>query len=808
MGSLPPSGTSDPLPAAAVLEALALRLQAEAGCAVSFSRTAPTADPAVWRIVVEYSEEAAGRLALDLALELYAAVRDGTAFDTHAAIARLRDLDEDIRPGPSTRAILEAARARRIPWRRLTHGSLVQLGWGSRQRRFQAAEVDATSAVAESIAQDKALTKSLLESAGVPIPRGLAVTDFDGALAAARTLGYPVVVKPRHGNHGRGVTTGIRTDDQLHDAVQSALAHEPDLIVERYIPGSDHRLLVVGDAVVAGARREPPHVTGDGARTIRALVDDVNADPRRGDGHATPLTRIPLDEIALAHLRDQGWTPESVPPAGARITLRNNANLSTGGSAADVTDDVHPQFARTVVAAARAIGLDVCGVDVLCESVRVPLESQGGAVIEVNAAPGLRMHLTPSHGQGRDVGTPIVGLLYPPGQDGRIPVVAVTGTNGKTTTTRLVAAMLAAGGLRVGVTGTEGVFVDGTRIDSGDCSGPVSARNVLVHPDVDAAVFETARGGILREGLGFDQCAVAVVTNIGQGDHLGLGFVETADELAAVKQVIVRNVAPDGTAVLNAADPRVAAMSHACPGRVLYFARDGRHPVVAGHRARGGRAVFVDRDAVVAEASRTEQWRLPLAAIPLTAGGRIAFQVENVLAAVGAAWCAGADWTAIESALRDFESDAGTVPGRFNLFRHRGAHVIADYGHNPDALLALIQALEAFPHTRRTLVLSAAGDRRDEDIREQGRIVGHAFDRVILYQDAAQRGRADGEVISLLRDGLRGATRAREIEAIHGEFRAIDVALSALDADDLCLVLVDQVDEALAHLASRVSGGA
>jgi cyanophycin synthetase len=389
--------------------------------------------------------------------------------------------------------------------------------------------------------------------------------------------------------------------------------------------------------------------------------------------------------------------------------------------------------------------------------------------------------------------------------DARIPVVAVTGTNGKTTTVRLVARMVAATGLRVGMTTTDGVFVDGVQIDTGDCSGPRSARNVLGHPEVDAAVLETARGGLLREGLGFDRCKVGVVTNLGRGDHLGLNHIDTVDALARVKQVVVQNVAPNGTAVLNASDPRVAAMADACPGSVLFFGRRAGVPVMVEHRARGKRAVFIADGDIVAAEGRTEVRRIPLAAIPLTRNGRLHFQVENVLAAVGAAWALGLDWTAIESALAAFECDALTAPGRFNEFRHRGASIIADYGHNPDALTALAQALDAWPDATRTIVISAAGDRRDEDIIEQARIVGAWFDNVILYQDAAQRGRADGEVIGLLRQGLGGATRVRSVQEIRGEFLAIDTALARLRHGDVCLILIDQVEAALAHIAKRIA---
>jgi len=804
IGLLRPEGHQGAVSIAHVLQIVALTLQAYAGCPVTFGRTASTIEPGVFQVVVEYSEEEVGRLAMELAQVLVRAALDDAPFDLADTLKRLRELDEDVRLGPSTGSIVNAAVARNIPYRRLTQGSMVQFGWGSKQRRIQAAETDQTSAISESIAQDKDLTKMLLDAAGVPVPMGRSVTTAEEAWAAAQELGGPVVVKPRDGSQGRGVAVNIETRERVIQAFEAAEEISSEVIVERYIPGHDFRLLVVGGALVAASRRDPPQVTGDGQQTIRQLVDQVNADPLRGDGHATSLTKIRFDDIALATLKKQGFDADSVPPAGTLIFLRNNANLSTGGSATDVTDEVHPEMAARAVSAARMIGLDICGVDVVAESVLYPLEDQHGGVVEVNAAPGLRMHLNPSFGKGRAVGEAIVSAMYADGDDGRIPVVAVAGTNGKTTTVRLTAHILGAAGNRVGMTNSDGVYVDNLRIDTGDCSGPRSARSVLMHPDVDAAVFETARGGILREGLAFDRCNVAIVTNIGMGDHLGLGYISTVEDLAVVKRVIVQHVHPGGTAVLNAADPIVAEMAASCPGSITYFAEDRNHPVMATHRAQGLRAVYRDGDAIVA-AQGADEIRYPLSAIPLTRNGTITFQVENAMASIAAAWALGLNEDVIRRGLASFVNDAQTAPGRFNVFDYRGATVIADYGHNPDAILALVRAVDAMPAKRRSVVISGAGDRRDEDIRMQTEILGEAFDEVVLYQDQCQRGRADGEVLALLQQGLANATRSKHIEEIHGEFLAIDTALARLAPGDLCLILVDQVEEALAHIASRIS---
>ena len=796
------TGHDEVISLAHTLEFAALGLQAQAGCPVTFSRTSETIESGTFQVVVEYSEEDVGRLAFELAEQLVNAALKNEPFDLADALYRLKDLDEDVRLGPSTGSIVAAAVARGIPYRRLTQGSLVQFGWGSQQRRIQAAETDMSSAIAESIAQDKELTKQLLHAAGVAVPLGRPVTDAEDAWAAAQEIGGPVVVKPRDGNQGKGISVNIRTREEVMAAYETAVEFRDDILVERYLPGHDFRFLVIGDKLIAAARREPPQVIGDGEHTVRQLVEIVNADPRRGEGHATSLTKIRFDDIALARLALQGLNADSVPPKGTRVILRNNANLSTGGTATDVTDDVHPELAACAVAAAQTVGLDICGIDVVCDSVLKPLEEQGGGIVEVNAAPGLRMHLSPSYGKGRNVGEAIVSMMFEPGEDARIPVVAVAGTNGKTTTARLIGNILTRDGKRVGMTSTDGVYIEGRRIDSGDCSGPRSARNVLLHPGVDAAVFETARGGVLREGLGFDRCNVAVVTNIGMGDHLGLNYITTVEDLAVVKRVIVENVGKSGYAVLNAADPHVAAMAANCPGNVTFFSRDRFQPIMATHRAQGKRVVYAEGDSIVCAEGKNEH-RIPLASIPITRGGTIGFQVENAMAATAAGWALGLPWETIAAGLASFVNDAQTAPGRFNVFNYRGATLIADYGHNPDAIQALVNAIDTMPAGKRSVVISGAGDRRDEDIRQQTEILGDAFDEVILYQDACQRGREDGEVLALLRDGLSDAQRTHHIEEIRGEFLAIDSALARLESGDLCLILIDQVEEALAHIAKR-----
>ena len=790
---------------AQIFELVARELLALTGFETGFGRSHETGEPGVYRVAVAYREEESGRLALNLALDACRRAFRGEAIDLAGPVHELRSLDEQVRLGPSTGSIVAAARARGIPTRRLNSQSLVQLGYGARQHRILAAETDRTSAIAESIAQDKELTKLVLRASGVPVPTGRPATSAEDAWQAARQIGLPVVVKPQDGNQGRGVAVNLSTREQVLAAYDAAMHEGTSVLVERFAPGSDHRLLVIGNKVVAAARREPPLVIGDGLQSIAELVAEVNTDPRRGEDHATSLSKLRLDDIALGVLTEQGLNPQSVPASGQRVVIRRNANLSTGGSASDVTDRVHPEVAARAIDAARAVGLDIAGVDVVVADISIPLEQQGGVIVEVNAAPGLRMHLEPSSGTPQAVGEAIVSTLFPEGETGRIPVVAVTGTNGKTTTARCIAHLLREQGNKVGLTCTEGIFVDDQRIDTGDCSGPKSARVVLMHPQVQAAVLETARGGILREGLGFDVCDVAVVTNLGAGDHLGLGGIDTVEQLAAVKRTVVEAVSPTGTAVLNAEDPLVSAMADTCRGNVIYFACDSNHPVVVAHRSTGQRVVTVRDGSVVLVEGQHELPLMALRDIPLTFGGCIRFQIENVLASTAAAWALGLDHDTLRRALVTFSSDVHAAPARYNVLKVRGATVIVDYGHNASALRALVQSFDCFPHDRRAAVFSAAGDRRDSDIIEQAALVAQAFDHVVIYEDQCNRGRADGEIIALLRQGLAMGTRCRRLNELRGELNAIDTVLDSLQPRDLILIQADQVELAVSYIERRLT---
>lgn len=797
-----------------ILSRVALRFQVEAGSQVTFAHVADNITTGYFRVVVQYEEEELARAAFDEAHKLILAALAGEDFDSKTAIESLKEIFEDCKLGPSTGSIVNAALRRGIPIRRLTQGSLVQLGWGSKARRIQAAETDTTCAISEEIAQDKDLTKTILSAAGIPTPKGKLVKTFEEAVDAFRELTQTtkkgVVIKPSDGNQGKGVTVNIVDEEHLRVAFDAAKKYGSGVpIVEEFIPGHDYRFLVVGDKLVAAARREPPSVVGDGVHTIAELVEIENKNPLRGEGHGSALSKLRLDEIAIARIKKQGFTAESIPEQGVRVVLRNNANLSTGGSATDVTDNVHPALAEMVIQAAQQIGIEVCGVDVVCERVDESLEAQGGGIVELNAAPGLRMHLEPSIGKGRDVGAAVIDLMFKKDENGRIPVVAVTGTNGKTTTVRLIEQILRYNNMRVGFTGTEGVVVNGHLIDTGDCSGPKSAHKVLVHPEADAAVLECARGGMLREGLGFDMCDVGIVTNIGEGDHLGLNFIDSVEDLALLKSVLVQNVSPNGLAVLNADDKHAAAMAKLTPGRVLFFTSNPDNPIVAAHKAKG-RPVIIHDGRVINISFDDIEKTIDLVDVPLTNNGLFTFQVQNVMCAVAAALGVNVPFSTIRAALGSFQSTPDTVPGRFNFFKHKGGSVIADYGHNPDAVATLVNTLKNIPAVRRTVVISAAGDRRDQDIIEQGRLVGGFFDDIILYEDACQRGRPDGETLALLQQGIALAATAKKptVVEVRGEFKAIQMALDQTSADHLVLVLIDQVNEALQYLQENTTGEA
>ena len=708
-----------------------------------------------------------------------------------------------MRLGPSTWAIVEEARRRGIPVRRLNSRSLVQLGLGRNLRRIQATLTDHTSAIAIEIAQDKDDTKRVLEAIGLPVPHGDVAESAEEAVGLAQEIGFPVILKPLDLSHGRGISPRLTDEESVRAAWERAREYSERLIVEQFAEGRDHRVLVIGGKVVAVAERIPAHVVGDGSHTIRELIDAANQDPRRGVGHTKVLTKLECDAATIEYLARSGLTLDSVPNDTERVFLTATANLSTGGTSIDRTDEIHPSNVTACEMAAGVVGLDIAGIDVITPDISVPFRENGAAIIEVNAAPGVRMHTHPTEGEPRNVGAPIIDMLYPPGAPTTIPVISVTGTNGKTTTVRLIAHIFRHTGKTVGFTTTDGVYFNNRLVIEGDMTGPFSANIILSNPTVDVAVLETARGGILRAGLGFDDCDVGVVLNVSE-DHLGLGGINTIEQLADVKSVIAAVVKREGHAVLNADDPLVLEMRGRSPGDVVLFSTESDdNPAVADHLARAGIAVLVERDTFVIRRGRL---RIPIAAVhevPLMMGGAARFQRGNILAAIATAYVQGIRYDDIRAGLLSFFPSPALTPGRLNLMRVRRGRLLVDYAHNAAAVAGLMELVLAMDANRRVGAVTAPGDRRDEDIRELGRLAAR-LDHVIVKEDTDRRGRDPGEIAALVREGLvAGGLSASEIEFVADEMHAVDRVVALLDDRDIGVILADDVPGVLEHLRAR-----
>ncbi len=788
-----------------IVEHITLELQMRMGFDVAYGRARGTGEPGVYNVIIQYKEEIPALDAFHTALRLVLAAMHDEPFDIAAELDRLAILADEYRLGPSTAAIVKAARARSIPVLRITpKGSLVQLGYGVHQKRILASETSYTSAIAVDLCQEKSLTNLMLRQVGVPVPDGDTAHSPDEAWQIAQRVGLPVVVKPADGNQGKGVSVNLSTEDEVRSAYEIASDYGSSVLVERYLEGHDFRLLIINGKLEAASRRDPAHVIGDGVHTIAELMDILNQDPRRRPGHGGILTRVVANDAVKLTLQQQGMALESVPEPQQIVRLRRNSNLSTGGTAIDVTDEVHPSNTRLAELAAQILALDVAGIDIVCRDISRPLAEQNGGIVEVNAAPGLRMHLHPSDGQPRDVGKPIVDMLYPPGSDARIPVIAITGTNGKTTVTRLIAHMYDTARWTVGLTCTDGVYIGREQIMHGDSSGPKSALAVLLHPHVEVAVLETARGGILREGLAFDRCQVGVVTNI-SSDHLGMGGINTLDQLAKVKQVVVEAVDKEGAAVLNAQDPLVAQMAAAVRGRVVYYAQSAQHPVMAAHLAEGEPGVYVEDDRIVVADGKQVMEVVDLARVEFTVNGKIEFQVMNALAATAAAWAAGLNPAMIARALTTFVTDELSVPGRFNRMEMYGVELILDYGHNPAALAALGQAVRALEPRRTIMAITLPGDRRDEDFDESMTATLSYADEYILYESMDRRGREIGETTERMRQHL---PPNKPYEFAEDQYAAVRKGLQRARPGDRLVVIVEEVDELLESLGTLASQAA
>lgn len=813
-----------------VAEHIALELQRESGAHVYRGKTRSAGEPGRYNVIYGYWEERVGLAAGELAVRLVnQLVEPAETFDFPAELERLILLAERRAFGPSTQAIIDEAASRDIPWIRLNEASLVQLGWGKYQQRIRATMTSKTSALAVDIAGDKDVTRRLLASAGLPVPRGEIVRVADDAAAAAARIGFPVVVKPLDGNHGRGVALDLRSEDEVRSAFERAVAESRrgDVVVESFVTGSDYRVLVVGGRMVAVAERVPAHVTGDGRHTVSDLVEITNSDARRGIGHEKVLTRIKVDEAAIELLRKQGYGLDDVPEEGAFIKLADTGNMSTGGSSIDRTWEAHEENVEIAEEAARVVGLDVAGIDFLAPDITQPVRETGGAIVEVNAAPGFRMHTHPTEGEAQFVAKDVVDLLFPSDTPSRIPIVAVTGSNGKTTTTRMIAHIFKGMGRSVGMTTTDGIYIDERLVKRADASGPKSAQMVLQNPRVDFAVFETARGGILREGLGYGKNDVAVVLNV-TGDHLGLKGIDSLEQLAAVKQVVVEAVPKTGFGVLNADDELVAGMRKACSGSVILFSMQERNDLVERWVRRGGKAVVLEKGPrgemmVIKEGRRT----MPIAwvhTLPATFEGRARMMVQNAMAAAAAAHAAGAHLHDIRQGLRSFTTSIYQAPGRLNVFDLDGVKVLIDYAHNAAGLETLGDFVErlttdaptggrpgeaSWSANLRVAVVATAGDRRDEDMRLLGRVAAKYFDDVIIREDKNTRGRRRGETAALILEGVQEAistgARAGSAEIVTDEMDATRKALDRSRPGDLVVLCVDHATDVFRELESRRS---
>ncbi|WP_454763111.1 cyanophycin synthetase [Cupriavidus campinensis] len=778
-----------------ILEHVTLELQNLAGMPGGFGKARETPVRGVYKVIVRAWHEEVTRAALFTARDLVMAAIEDRPFDVPEAVDNLRRLVDEHCLGPSTACIVDAADDRDIPSLRLSDGNLVQLGYGARQRRIWTAETDRTSAIGESISRDKDLTKSLLESCGVPVPEGRMVDSPEDAWLAAERIGVPVVVKPYDGNHGRGVFTNLMTREEVETAYGVALDEGNGVIVERFVLGNEHRLLVVGGRLVAAAMGETASVVGDGTSTIDQLIAaQINSDPRRGNTEDHPLNRVRLDSAARLELRRQGLVDgDSVPPAGKHVLIQRNGNV-----AFDVTDRVHPSVAAHASLAARVVGLDIAGVDLVAEDISRPLADQRGAIVEVNAGPGLLMHIKPADGTPRPVGPAIVDHLFPPAKDGsaddgRIPVVGITGTNGKTVVAKLVARLLQLSGKHTGLACSDGLFLDRRQVETGDRANWEAGHRILMNRAVEAAVFENDSGMILSQGLPYDRCQVGVVTNFAQPDHLGDYYVEDEDRMYNVMRTQVDVVLDSGVAVLNAGDARVVEMAELCDGDVIFFGQSADLPAIAAHRAAGKRAVFVRDGKVVLATGQNETALTDVSAIPLTYAGRVAFQIENMLAAVATGWALGISNDLIRAGVVTFDVGQVDVPGRFTLFERQGATVIVDDAHNAPALEALVAALDRFPAERRMLVFGAGVQRRDEDLVRQGKVIGAAFDRVFLCEDhSVKRDLPDTEARAQVKNGLYEGRRVTKIIDEGARRAAIEAALSQLVSGDLLVIQCDE----------------
>ena len=779
-----------------VIEHIALEIQTLAGMDTGFGRTRETKTPGVYNVVFSYLEENSGVYAAEQSVEIAKCLIEDRPYDIHECIQQLKVIRERERLGPSTGSIVEEAVARNIPWIRLGRNSLVQLGYGVNQQRFQATITGKTSSIAVDIACNKELTKKMLEEAAIPVPSGDLITEAEELERVIRKIGYPIVLKPLDGNHGKGSSINVNDMEAAIVGLQHAQNYSRKVIVEKYITGYDFRVLVINHKMVAAARRVPAHIVGDGEMTIQQLIDKENTDPRRGYGHENVLTEILVDKDTNELLEKLSYTLETVPQKGEIVYLKSTANLSTGGTSIDVTDMVHPENVTMCERISKIIGLDVCGIDIMAENLSQPLKESGGAILEVNAAPGFRMHLAPSEGLPRNVAAPVVDMLYPQGKPFRIPIIAVTGTNGKTTTTRLIAHIVKNNGYRVGFTTSDGIYIQNTMLTKGDTTGPISAEFILKDPTVEFAILETARGGILRSGLGFSSCDIGVLTNIKE-DHLGLSDIHNLKDLTRVKRVVLDSVKKDGWSVLNADDEYSMRLMPNLQSKVAIFSLDENNPHIKKF-AKEGKITCVCEDGFIT--IKKGDWKIRIVKahnVPITMEGKAKFMISNVLAASLAAYLQGFEIEDIANSLRTFIPSPALTPGRLNIFKFKKFKVLIDFAHNPAGYEAIEDYLKNVESPKKIGIISGVGDRRDEDIQECGKIAGRMFDHIIIRNEKHLRGRTEEEINGLLIDGIHQSGRDISYEIIPKEIDALKHAMSLAEENTFITALSDVISNAI-----------
>ncbi len=785
-----------------IIEHVAIELQILAGMKSGFGRARGYGEDGVYIVVFDYQEERAGFYAAQAAFDLIEALIAGEPFDLDQTLRKLREIREEERLGPSTASIIDEAAKRNIPFIRLNDYSLVQLGWGVHQQRIQATITGKTSSIGLEIASDKQMTKNLLQQGGIPVPFGYQVAFTDELRSVIEAVGFPLVIKPVDGNQGKGATINIKTMEEAELAFSEAREWSDDVLVEKYIRGFDFRMLVINNTFTAAAKRTPAHVTGDGRSTIRELIDRVNADPRRGYGHEKMLTEIKVDKMTLHILQQHDLTTESVLPKGKVLYLKNTANLSTGGTSEDVTDTVHSWNIFMAERISKIIDLDICGIDVMAPNLSESISETGGAVLEVNGAPGFRMHLEPTIGQPRAVASPVIDMLFPERNTGRIPIISVTGTNGKTTVTRLTAHIMKTEGHKVGYTTTDGIYIQNRLLYKGDCSGPESARFVLRDPTINYAVLETARGGMLRSGLGYDLADVGVITNV-TDDHLGLEGIHTIEQMTRVKSIVAENVYPDGFAVLNADDDRAYGMMKDLSSRVALFSLNPDNERVLEHCNSGGIAAVCENGYITINQAGWNIRVENVINIPLTFDGRAAFQVQNVLAAVLTAFVQGVKIEELRTGLQTFIPSGAQTPGRVNFFEFDRYKVMIDYAHNPASMDAIGRFVNELDAGYTVCTIAGNGDRRDQDLKAYAWLAAEHFDEVIVWEDTEYaRGRDSLEIMNLIYEGAVSNPKKRKVHIIRREDDAIEYALNHVQPNSIICLFTGRI-EALTRMLNR-----